>query len=132
MDNTDAAPKIFIVADDLLARAGLAALFADQPGGAVAGQSSEGDDLGTAADAAGADVLVWDLGRDPEDVAARLTAHSRPEPIVVLLPDGTGAADALAAGARGVAPRDASPETIAALERAEGHGLIAINPSSGA
>lgn len=133
MGNSTATLRILVVADDLLARAGLSALLADQPGCAVVGQAAGSDDLGAVADATHPEVLLWDLGRDPEDALERLDgAHDRAEPTVALLPDATCTADALAAGAKGLAPRDAAPETLAAVARAVGHGLIAIHPSLGA
>ncbi|HYM68269.1 MAG TPA: response regulator transcription factor [bacterium] len=133
MMNPNTTLRILVVADDLLARAGLSALLADQPGYTVVGQAAGSDDIGTVVDATRPDVLLWDLGRDPEDALERLAgAHDRAEPTVALLPDGTNAADALAAGAKGLAPRDAAPETLVAVARAVGNGLIAIHPSLGA
>ncbi|HLJ60909.1 MAG TPA: response regulator transcription factor [bacterium] len=133
MRNSTATLRILIVADDLLARAGLSALLADQPGCTIVGQAAGSDDLAAVVDATRPEVLLWDLGRDPEDALERLDdARDRAAAIVALLPDGTSAADALAAGARGLAPRDAAPETLAAVALAVGNGLIAIHPTLGA
>ena len=54
--------NVLIVADDPLARAGLAALLAAEAAIAVAGQSGSDADLGAALDAFLPDAVVWDLG----------------------------------------------------------------------
>ena len=57
--------RVLIVADDPLARAGLAALLADQPGCSVLGQVAEDTDLPAALDVYRPEVVVWDLGWEP-------------------------------------------------------------------
>ncbi len=123
--------RTVVVADDLLARAGLAALLSAEPGCRVVGQTPADDDLAAVLDAAAADAVVWDLGRDPADALARLAALDRAEPVLALLADGEAAADALAAGAHGAVPRGASPKIVVAAARAIADGLIAIHPSCG-
>jgi DNA-binding NarL/FixJ family response regulator len=54
--------RVLIVADDPLARAGLAALLADQPDCLVVAQVAEDADLLSALDVYRPHVVVWDLG----------------------------------------------------------------------
>ncbi len=124
--------RTVVVADDLLARAGLAALLAAEPGCSIVGQAPGDDALEALLDATAADVVIWDLGRDPADALARLALLDRAEPVLALLADVEVAADALAAGAHGVVPRGAAPTVVVAAARAVADGLIAIHPSCGA
>jgi len=121
--------RILIVADDPLARAGLAVLLAGQPGLVVAGRVSGDEGLSAAIAAHRADVLLWDLGWDPARAFERqpdwadLTA-----PVVALLPDEADPRAAWAAGARGFLRRDAEPAQLAAALAAAANGLTAIDP----
>ena len=87
--------QLLIVADDPLARAGLAALLAGQPAVAVAGQTGS-DDLAAAVRAFLPDVLVWDLGWESERRLETLSqfADVASTPVVALLapPAAAGAA----------------------------------------
>ena len=58
--------RVVVVADDHLARAGLAALLGDQPGCIVAGQTDPAQFASADPDLYRADVAVWDLGWQPE------------------------------------------------------------------
>jgi len=51
--------RVLIVADDPLARAGLAALLSAQPGCVVVGQAAEDGDLSSALDVYRPQVVVW-------------------------------------------------------------------------
>ncbi|MGH2537553.1 MAG: hypothetical protein ACRDHL_09185, partial [Candidatus Promineifilaceae bacterium] len=104
--------RLLIVAADPLARAGLATLLAELPGLVVAGRTAGGDELAAELDVYRPDVVVWDLGWEPEEslsqlgeLAAELEA-GRP-PIVALLGDEEQAAAAWSAGARGLLLRNA-------------------------
>ena len=124
--------RILIIADDPLARAGLAALLAEQPGCVVAGRATRADDLGAAVEVGRPDVLLWDLGWDPAPALARLagyiSAARTDEPIAVLLSDGSHAARVWSAGARVLLPRNADPEHLVAALTAAAHGLAVIAP----
>ena len=98
--------RVLLVGDDPLARSGLAALLASEPGIAIVGQSASGE----AAAAALAenpvddpDVILWDLGPRPE-VPLDFPGASGEEgaPVLALVPDEGPAAEALAAGVRGI------------------------------
>ena len=58
--------RLFIIADDPLARAGLSALLGDQGDWEVVGQSSAGESLAAEIDRLRPDVIVWDLGWEPK------------------------------------------------------------------
>lgn len=118
------------MADDQLSRAGLAAMLAQQPGVEVAGQATGDDDLDTALEVYAPDVLVWDLGWNPVASLARLS--ELPEtapPLVALLVDDSIAAQARAAGARGLLLRDSNIENVVAALAAVARGLVVSDPN---
>jgi two-component system nitrate/nitrite response regulator NarL len=90
--------RVLIVAGDPLARAGLAALLAGQDGCTVVGQAAADDPN---LDVYRPDVLIWDLGWDPDPAALPDLGEGGP-PVLALLPDATDAVDAWTAGARGL------------------------------
>src|SRR5436305_2916498 len=129
---------VLLVGDDPLARSGLAALLAGEPGVAVVAQAapadlsagSDGDRMAGANAASGLppQVALWDLGLAPGLALGRLAdfALSGP-PVLALLADEELAADAYAAGARGLLFRDASPGRLAAALRALAEGLVVLD-----
>ncbi len=121
--------RILVVADDPLARAGLATLLADQPGWSVVGRIALDADLPASLEAYAPDVGVWDLGWNPALATERLAAARGALPSVALLPDDTHAAEAWAAGAQGLLLRDAGAERLAAAVTAVAHGLTAFDPT---
>ncbi len=121
--------RIMILADDPLARAGLAALLAQQPGCQVVGQAPADADLAAEIDAAQADVAIWDLGWTPAAALARLAEQSALlPPVLVLLPGAAAnvAAQAWHAGARGLVDRNASVEAILAAAHSIALGLAVL------
>lgn len=122
--------RILILADDPLARAGLAALLAGQPGCTVAGQAADDIDLLAELSVYRPDVIVWDLGWDPAPALERLAdLEDALPPVVALLPDDAGATDAWTAGARGLLPRDTDAERLAASLTAATQGLVVLDPA---
>jgi two-component system, NarL family, nitrate/nitrite response regulator NarL len=122
-------PRVLVVGPDPLARAGLAALLADDAGCTVIGQVAAGTGLAGSLDGPAPDVVVWDLGGDPArelEHMADLTGAG--PPIVALVEDETAALDALAAGARGLLPRHGAASTLAAAVRAAARGLVVLDP----
>jgi len=119
--------RILIVADDHLARTGLATMLAGQPAitvvGQIAGESAQSSILPVYQP----DVVVWDLGWEPT-----LALELSPEileagpPVVALLPDAAHAAEAWAAGARGLMLRDASAEDLRVALLAVAQGLVVV------
>lgn len=137
--------RILILADDSLARAGLAALLAGQPGCIIAGQVASSDDLLEAIQAHRPNLLLWDLGWDPAPTLERMadpvsslrhsvlpcgqTLEAVREPLAVLLADETNVAEAWSTGARVLLRRDVAPERLVAALRAASQGWIILDPS---
>lgn len=136
--------RILVVADNVLARTGLAALLTASDGCRVVGQTPGGDALLTELDVYRPDVVVYDLGWTPVDVLDNLAdLRDAAMPVVALLPDDEQAAEVVAALANGgtmavagdAAPyafglllRDGAPETLVSAAMAIGDGLIVIEP----
>jgi DNA-binding NarL/FixJ family response regulator len=121
-------PKVLIVASDPLARAGLATLLADQPGCTVVGRVAEETGLAAALDVYQPDIIVWDLGWEPDLV--NLPDFKEPDlPVVVLLPDETHAAEVWTAGVRGLLLRDAGVERLLAAIQAAYQDLVIVDPT---
>lgn len=125
--------RVLVVAADPLARAGLATLLSDQPGCRIVGQVSGGETLPSELDVFRPDVILWDLGWEPEeslnqlsDVASELD-EERPV-IVALLPDEEQVANAWSAGAQGLLLRDVTPERLLAAVTAVANGLATVEP----
>jgi two-component system, NarL family, nitrate/nitrite response regulator NarL len=120
---------VLIVADDALARAGLATLLADEPGITVAGRVSSLQDLAEAVRLHRPAVVLWDLGWSPQLSLERLGAASDAlPPIAALLPDAVYAVDARLAGARGLLRREAEPQALAAALVALSENLLVVDP----
>lgn len=123
--------RVLVVAEDPLARAGLALLLADSAGlqvvGQVGGAASLTDDVALYRP----DAVLWDLGWNPDEASLTLPLDLSDEPIptVVLLPE-EGAPDLVrAAAAQGYLLRDASPGRIGAALAAAAAGLIVVDPA---
>ena len=121
--------RVVVVADDHLARAGLAALLADQIGCTVTGHVTTPAYVSAGPNAYVSDVAVWDLGWGP-DTGADLLAKVQESgvPTVVLAPDASHASEAWAAGARGVLPRDVDGATLMGALVAVSRGLAVLDP----
>lgn len=121
--------RVLVVADDPLARAGLAALLAGQEGCEVVGLAAGDDDLGAALSVYRPDAVVWDVGWDAADLPDALAEwDAEAPPLVALLPEpGLGAA-LWASGARGLLPRSVSGDRLAAALVAVCAGLAALDP----
>ena len=120
---------VLIVASDPLARAGLAALLADQPGCSVVGQVTGEADVAAAIDIYRPDVVIWDLGWNAALALEHLAdLEGANPPIVALLPDETHVADAWTAGARGLLLRRSDPAGLVATLLAVVQGLVVLDP----
>jgi len=121
--------RVIVKSADALARAGLSALLGAHPGYVVVGEDGTDPELPDSPDAGRADVIVWEVGADPrahpDDLAALADGAT---PVVALLPDEMPAGLALAAGARGVLPRDVDADSLAACLQAVMHGLLVVHP----
>jgi DNA-binding NarL/FixJ family response regulator len=119
---------LLLIADDPLARAGLAALLADVPGCEVVGQMSSVSlasdfplDLLTPPDA-----IIWDMGWDPAETP--LDWPDMPAPVLVLLNDEEQAAAIWQSGVRGILLRDMDTDKLLAAAQAITNGLIVVEP----
>lgn len=122
---------MLVVSDDPLARTGLALLLADRDGLVVSGQAGTDDDW-PGPDAPGAPhVIVWDLGLGPQTGLPLLREAIDPAgpTILAIVADETDAQESLAAGARGVLPRNADGDRLAAALRAVAQGLLILDES---
>lgn len=128
--------RVLIVAADPLARAGLAASLEQRTDLVVTGQV-DGSELPSVMDVYQPDVMLWDLGWEPSTrIGNGLRSASEQvtdwvqagPPVVALLPDQAAAAEAWAAGARGLLPRDVSADRLAVALAAVSLGLVSIDP----
>jgi two-component system, NarL family, nitrate/nitrite response regulator NarL len=120
---------VLVVGSDPAARAGLAALLADDAGCTVIGQVAADTETPGGIDGVVPDVVVWDLGGDPATALERIAELSDGgTPVVALVDNGTTARDALAAGARGLLPRHAPAPALAASVDAASRGLVVLDP----
>jgi DNA-binding NarL/FixJ family response regulator len=116
--------RVLIVGEDPLARGGLAVLLAGAAGLVLVGQAAPGVQTTAAVAGLQPEAVLWDLG---------VSAQGMPDGIgtlpavVVLAADEELAAEALAAGARGILPREAGPGRIAAALRAAARGLVVLD-----
>jgi two-component system nitrate/nitrite response regulator NarL len=124
--------RVLVVAADPLARAGLATLLEGQPGCTVVGGEPADADLAGVAGLYRPDVVLWDLGWDPEQELESSLEHlvnltDTGLAVVVLLPDETHAAEVQAAEASGLLFRDAEAETLLMALRAAASGLVILD-----
>lgn len=122
--------RVLIIADDPLARAGLATLLANQPGCRVVGQISGEIEALDTLEVYRPDVILWDLGWNGEDSLDRLA--ELPEagiPLVALLPDESLAGEARRSGLRSLLLRSVTAEKLAAALQATAHNLEVLEPS---
>jgi DNA-binding NarL/FixJ family response regulator len=124
--------RVLIIADDRLARAGLAALLAEQAGFLVVGQIGGQAAAASALDLYRPDVLLWDMGWDPASSLERLADLSAAgAAVAALLPDGSQAAQVWHGGARALLPRSVDTDTLAAALAALAQGLAVLSPLVG-
>ena len=121
--------RVLVLADDHLARAGLAAMLAAQPGCAVVGQVVGDEYASAATEPYRADVVVWDLGWDAAaSIEHMAQTPDAGQPVVALVPDESQAAGAWAAGARGLLLRDAGGPTLLSALTSVAQGLAVLDP----
>lgn len=114
--------NILIVSENPLARMGLFALLSEQAGVRIVGQTDGGAGLPDELEVYRPDVLIWDWGWNR---TLELPANI---PVIALLRESAQAADAWAAGARGLLPGSAEAERIAAAALAAAQGLAVLEP----
>jgi two-component system nitrate/nitrite response regulator NarL len=120
--------RVLLVGDDPLARSGLAALLAGEPGIRIVGQAASGEDAAAALAQDDPEVVLWDLGPRPDTPLEPPGAPGEDGvPLLALVPDEGPAAEALAAGAQGVLYRDTSAARLAAALAALARGLFVLD-----
>ena len=129
--------KVLIVADDPLARAGLAAVLTQGPEVQVVGQMDGKSATPSAVEVFRPTVVVWDLGWDPVrgldespgTELEKLSALSDADfPIIALVSDERQASSAWLAGSRGLLLRTSPGANLRAAVRAVSQGLMALDP----
>ncbi len=121
--------RVLIVADDPLARAGLASLLASQPGYTIVGQVAGDSDLHQALDVYRPDVILWDMLSPATAIDRLVDFRADSRPVVALVPDDAAVAGVWSAGARGVLLREASPESMTAALKSAAEGLAVFDPT---
>lgn len=140
--------RVLVIADDPLARAGLATLLASLPGVGVVGQMSGDTEVIAGLEVYRPDVVLWDFGWNPVPaLPQRFPRHgvvsaNTPTPFdrlaelydagglsVVLLADEVYAGAAWMAGARGLLERNVAASTLRAALHTVGEGLIVLAPA---
>ncbi len=125
--------RLLVVASDPLARAGVATLIAGHAGYRIIGQVESGESLPAEIDVYQPDIVVWDLGWDPneglawlEDLASEVGGEGAG--IVALVNDGQSATAAWSAGVRGLLFRDSTSDRLLAAVTAVAGGLAVVDP----
>ena len=122
--------RVLVIAEDPLARAGLAALLAGSPGINVVGRAAALDDLLAARQAYRPDVVLWDLGHEPARDLPRVAALAELNvPVALLLSNAEAAAQVWRLAPQGLLRRDAPPSQLAAALTALGAGLTVVDPT---
>ena len=122
--------NLILVVDDLEARSEMTARLAAHPECAVVGTPASAEDLAAVVVGADPDVIVWDLGEDPEAALARLAdAQSLRLPILAIVEDERDGVRALALGVAGLLSREIDPERVVLAARAVMGGLLALDPA---
>jgi len=126
--------SVAIIANDPLARAGLATLLAATPSCDIVAQMSLTDwltDLQSAEAVndwpqAQLDGIIWDIGWEP--LATLPEEEPFPLPVVALLPDETAVSQLWSLGIQAMLRRDAPAAAIVAALQTALHGVAALDP----
>lgn len=119
--------RVLIVADDPLARAGLATLLAERPVVALVGQVAGDDELLSHLEVYRPDVILWDLGWDAGELPAAFTGVGAP--VLALLPHEELAPAVWSAGARGLLLRDGDGDLLETALQGVAQGLLLLEPT---
>ncbi len=114
--------KVLIVAENPLARMGLAALLANQAELSITGQTTASNNLLAELEVYCPDVIAWDWGWG---AAPELPGNV---PVVALLKEASQAAEAWSAGARGLLLGSTDAESLTAALVAATYGLAVMEP----
>lgn len=121
--------RVLIVADDPLARAGLAALLSHEESILIVAQVAASHSLADTIDVFLPDALLFDMAWEPAVGLERLASlQSLQLPTLALLPDDSVAAEVAALAVSGLLLRDSTPAQIVAALLAINEGLVVIDP----
>ncbi len=122
--------RVFIAADDPLARAGLDGLVRAHPDLVIAGEDAMVGLPNNALRAADPDVIVADLGSGPRESDQTLDVVGvAGYPAVVLATPDVDASEVLGHGIRGIVLREIDADTLAAALRGAASGLVVLDPA---
>lgn len=122
--------RLAVLADDPLARAGLASMLAAMPGFVIAGQygSNVLADFAAGVFDYPVDLIIWDTGWD-RDTASFEEQVDAETPVLALVSDSDTALDVWRSGYRAILPRHADEGSLAAGILAAAAGLVVIAPA---
>lgn len=127
--SSDTDVRVVVIAEDPLARAGLAAMLSSQPDCEVVGQLAPEGNLLDALEVYRPQVIVQDMGLDPSSVLENTTDMLEEGfPLVALIPDETSVSEVWNSGVRSILPRTTGPESLGAAVLASVQGLVTITP----
>ncbi|WP_224240311.1 LuxR C-terminal-related transcriptional regulator [Hyalangium gracile] len=129
LDSPASPLRLALVAEDPLARGALSRALSDAGGESLALVAAGTLVELEAARAEPPDVVLWDVGLRLSEVDGRLEPPELGAPVLALVPDEAAGELALAAGARGLLFRDASPGALLAALQAVARGLAVFEPS---
>jgi two-component system, NarL family, nitrate/nitrite response regulator NarL len=121
--------RILIISDDPLVRSGLAAILAGQPTLDVSGQMSTALELGQVLEVYAPDAIVWDVGADTGLARDRIAEIGSQIPVLALAQDERDGRSVWGGNVRGILPRKAGAEQIAAALHSISSGLLVLDPS---
>jgi DNA-binding NarL/FixJ family response regulator len=122
--------RVLVVASDQLARAGLAALLAQQPGTLTVDQAGADEDFQIVLETSRPDVVLWDLGWNPAGDLERIAQlPENTPPVLALIPDESHAAETWAAGVGGLLLRDVDAALLLTALAARAQGLVVLDPA---
>jgi DNA-binding NarL/FixJ family response regulator len=122
--------RLAICADDLLVRAGLAALLGAFEQIAVVGQWAPNAAWDEQLALFQPEVILWDLGWATADTTERLaTVVDDSPPILALMAAAENSAVVWTAGAKAILLRESAPTTVVAAIGALAQGLVVVDPA---
>lgn len=120
--------RVLVVADNPLARVGLASLLQDQSNCEVVGQLGDDGKLADSIEVYRPDIVLWDMAwKAVEDIPSLTDVLDLAVPLVMMLNDDTQAGDLWQAGVRGLLLQDTNTERISSAIRAVAQGLIVVD-----
>lgn len=118
--------RVILVADDPLARAGIAALLTRLPDCELVGQFSSGQLNQLSSSMPAPDLILWDVGWEPPALLPEWADWGLP--VLAMLAEAEDAAAIWGTGVQGILPRMVDEERLATAVSAIHHGFLVIDP----